>query len=103
MLYNYNRIFREACAMNFRDLLDKIRDLEFEDVFPLYRKEAEVKNLLVNVGIYLGAMIFVILLLVLFSHITVLGVILWIIAIPVMIYSLVGMFADLCHENQVPH
>ncbi len=81
--------------MNFRDLLDKIRDLEFEDVFPLYRKEAEVKNLLVNVGIYLGAMIFVILLLVLFSHITVLGVILWIIAIPVMIYSLVGMFADL--------
>ena len=81
--------------MNFRDLLDKIRDLEFEDIFPLYRKEAEVKNLLVNVGIYLGAMIFVILLLVLFSHITVLGVILWIIAVPVMIYSLIGMFADL--------
>lgn len=81
--------------MNFRDLLDKIRDLEFEDIFPLYRKEPEVKNLLVNVGIYLAAMIFVILLLVLFSHITVLGVILWIIAIPVMIYSLIGMFADL--------
>lgn len=81
--------------MNFRDLLDKIRDLEFEDIFPLYRKEPEVKNLLVNVGIYLGAMIFVILLLVLFSHITVLGVILWIIAVPVMIYSLIGMFADL--------
>ena len=81
--------------MNFRDLLDKIRDLEFEDLFPLHRKDAEVKNLLVNVGIYLGAMIFVILLLVLFSHITVLGVILWIIAIPVMIYSLIGMFADL--------
>ncbi|SDB51742.1 hypothetical protein SAMN02910317_02653 [Ruminococcaceae bacterium FB2012] len=81
--------------MNFRDLLDKIRDLEFEDIFPLHRKDAEVKNLLVNVGIYLGAMIFVILLLVLFSHITVLGVILWIIAIPVMIYSLIGMFADL--------
>ena len=81
--------------MNFRDLLDKIRDLEFEDIFPLHRKDAEVKNLLVNVGIYLGAMIFVILMLVLFSHITVLGVILWIIAIPVMIYSLIGMFADL--------
>ena len=81
--------------MNFRDLLDMIRDLEFEDIFPLHRKDAEVKNLLVNVGIYLGAMIFVILLLVLFSHITVLGVILWIIAIPVMIYSLIGMFADL--------
>ena len=81
--------------MNFRDLLDKIRDNEFEDIFPLPKKDAEVKNLLVNVGIYLGAMIFVILLLVLFSHITVLGVILWIIAIPVMIYSLIGMFADL--------
>ena len=81
--------------MNFRDILDKIRDLEFDDIFPLHRKDSEVRNLLINVGIYLGAIIFMILLLVLLSHIKVLGVILWIIAIPVMAYALVGMVADL--------
>ena len=81
--------------MNFGDLLDKIRDIEFDDIFPLHKKDSEVRNLLINVGIYLGAIILMILLLVLLSHIKVLGVILWIIAIPVMIYSLIGMFADL--------
>ena len=81
--------------MDFRELLDKAREIEFDDIFPLHRKESTVQNLLVNVGIYVAAMVFVIVLLVLFSHITVLGVILWIIAIPVILYSLIGMFSDL--------
>lgn len=87
--------YREACFMNFRELLDKARDIEFDDIFPLHDKDATVRNLLINVGIYLGAMIFVILLIVLLGHITVLGVILWIIGVVVVCYSLVGMFADL--------
>ncbi len=81
--------------MDFRELLDKARDLEFDDIFPLNDKDADVHNLLVTVGIYLGALIFVILLIVLLGHITVLGVILWIIGIVVGIYSLIGMIAFL--------
>ncbi|MBR4555733.1 MAG: hypothetical protein IKO27_09105 [Ruminococcus sp.] len=81
--------------MNFRDLLDKLRNIEFTTIFPLNDKESTVNNLLINVGIYLGAILFAVLLIVLLGHITVLGVILWIIGILVIIYSLIGMFADL--------
>ena len=81
--------------MDFRDLLDKVRNIEFEDIFPLYRKESDVKNLLTNVGIYLGVIIFAILLIVLLGHIFILGVILWIIGVIAIAYSLVGMFAEL--------
>ncbi|MBR6872956.1 MAG: hypothetical protein IKN17_05565 [Ruminococcus sp.] len=81
--------------MDIHELLDKVKELEFEDVFPLNRKDPDPKTLCINVGIYLGAIIFMILLIVLLGHITVLGVILWILGIIVIGYSLVGMFAYL--------
>ena len=81
--------------MKFQDLLDKLRDIEFTTVFPLHDKDLDVKNLLINVGIYLGIIIAAIMLIVLLGEVVVLGVILWIIGVIAIGYSLVGMFADL--------
>lgn len=81
--------------MNFNELLEKLKHLTFESIFPLYRKPSDVENLLKNVGIYLGIIIFAILLIVLLGHVFILGVFLWIIGVVAILYGLVGMFAEL--------
>ena len=80
---------------DFKQLIEKIKDLEFDDIFPLHRRDRDVRNLLINVGIYMGLIVAAAMLLVFLGDITVLGVILKIICIPAIIYALVGMFADL--------
>ena len=58
--------------MDFRELLEKAKELEFDDIFPLYKKESDVRNLLINVGIYMGSIVVAIVLLVLLGGVPVL-------------------------------
>ncbi len=81
--------------MDFRELLEKVREIEFEDIFPLYRKESEVKPLMINVGIYMGIIVLAVVLIMFLGGIKVLGVFIWIIGVIAILYSIVGMGADL--------
>lgn len=81
--------------MNFNELLDKLKHLTFESIFPLYRKPSDVENLLKSVGIYLAIILVSILLIILFGHIFILGILLWIIGVIATLYGIVGMFAEL--------
>ena len=85
----------EAFDMDFRELLEKVREIEFEDIFPLYRKESEVKPLMINVGIYMGIIVLAVVLIMFLGGIKVLGVFIWIIGVIAILYSIVGMGADL--------
>ena len=81
--------------MNFNELLEKLKHLTFESVFPLYRKPSDVENLLKNVGIYLGVIILALLLLIFLGGIFILGVFIWIIGVVAITYGVVGLFAEL--------
>lgn len=81
--------------MNFNDLLDKLKHLTFESVFPLYRKPSDVQNLLKNVGIYLAIILISTLFIILLGGIFILGIFLWIIGSIATLYGVVGMFAEL--------
>jgi len=81
--------------MNFNELLEKLKHLTFESVYPLYRKPSDVENLLKNSGIYLGIIIFALLLIILLGGVFILGVFLWIIGVVAILYGVVGLFAEL--------
>ncbi|MBR1392838.1 MAG: hypothetical protein IJ561_03275 [Ruminococcus sp.] len=81
--------------MDFKELLYRIQNIEFEDIFPLYRREKDLRNLLINVGIYMGVIILSLLLLIFLGDVFILGVILWIVGVISIVYSLVGMTAEL--------
>ena len=83
------------------ELLDKAKEklanLSMEDVFPLMRKYNidDVKELCISVGIYLGAIIFFVIVIFALGWIPVLGIIMKIISFIVITYATVGIFASL--------
>ena len=81
--------------MNFNELLEKLKHLTFESVYPLYRKPSDVENLLKNSGIYLGIIILALLLIILLGGVFILGVFLWIFGVVAILYGVVGLFAEL--------
>lgn len=81
--------------MNFDELINRIKNLDFEDVFPLYGRNNDTRNLLISSGIYLGIIVVAILLMALLGWIFILGVIIKIIAFVAIAYGVVGMVAGL--------
>lgn len=81
--------------MRFADIKDKLSDLEFEDIFPLYARTSDVRGLLKTSGIYLAVIIAAILLVFLLGWVFILGVIIKIISFVAAAYALVGLAAEL--------
>ena len=77
----------------FYKLLDKVRDLTMDQIFPLNNDPYEVKSVLKSMGIYVAAIVVAALLWVLLGHIFILGIIIKIIAVVVCLYSCVGAIA----------
>lgn len=88
-MYYINRLVRKIKEREFSEL-------EFNDFFPLNEiKDDGVKDLLVLTGIYLGAIIFSIFLIILLGSIFILGPIVKVIFGIICIYSVIGLFGGL--------
>lgn len=81
--------------MNFRDIIERLRDCEFCDFYPLNKKQYTLQNVLINSGIYIAAVLVCILLVGFLGGIFILGIIVKIISFVVGIYALIGLVVTL--------
>lgn len=89
MNYYIERVVKKVKEREFSEI-------EFTDIFPLNEIKSDgVKELVQLTGIYLGAIIFGILLIFLLGWVPVLGVIIDILAGIIILYSVVGLFGGL--------
>ena len=88
-MYYLTRVVKKVKEREFSEI-------EFTDIFPLNEiKDDGVKDLLQLTGIYLGAIIFAILLIFALGWVPVLGIIIKILSTIIIIYSTVGLFGGL--------
>ncbi len=81
----------------FEKAKEKLMSMGVEDFFPLMRRfnTDDVKELCMSVGIYLGAIIFFVIVIFALGWIPVLGIIMKIISFIVITYATVGIFINL--------
>ena len=81
----------------FERFKEKLMNMGMEDYFPLMKKYNidDVKELCISVGIYLGAIIFCVIVIFALGWIPVLGIIMKIASFAVIIYATVGIFVSL--------
>lgn len=89
--------------MDFNEIVEKVREkltsLTEEDIFPVMKKfpTDDVYGLCKAVGVYLAAVILMVVIIFALGWIPVLGIIMKIIAFAVIIYATIGTFAALLY------
>ena len=85
------QIIHSIQSLSSSEKLEKFRDLEFYDLFPMNNKPCTAQNLLKISGIYFAALLLCLAVLMLLGGIFILGIIVKIIFVPIIVYALVGM------------